>query len=130
MIECCVTECACTFISADELIMHVKSIHKPPVNYKFKCTFPACIQIFSNLYGYTRHLKNHKIDSTSRLDASSSHEDHEGNLESYDVPMKMRKFEDDVRTPLDTIDATIESDLYNMKQSAVEYTPKSKLLPE
>lgn len=121
MIACRVMECACTFTSADELIMHEKNVHRPPVNFEFKCTFPACIQIFSNLYGYTRHLKNHKFNPPLPVPTSSSSKEHEVNS-GIDIPLKIRKTEDKTVNLVDQNDTIFESDLYHMRQSAVEFT--------
>lgn len=120
MIACCVRECSCTFTSADDLILHLKSVHKPPLNFEYKCTFPACIQIFTNLYGYTKHLRNHKFNSDNNPTNSSSVE-HTVKLD-VDVPVKVRKTEANTEEIVEQNDIIFETELLQMEKSAVEFT--------
>lgn len=119
MIPCCISECTCTFESPDQMIMYLKSIHKPPVSFRYKCTFPACIQIFSNLYGYTRHLKNHKSTLPNTLPISTKK--HEANLE-LELPLKVRKTVNTKDNVVDHHKTTFEDDLSDMQKSSVAFT--------
>lgn len=64
-INCFVEECHMQFESADEYIGHLRDHHRVPSNYRFPCTYPKCLSVFSKLYPFKRHILSHRFQQAS-----------------------------------------------------------------
>ncbi|XP_058833061.1 uncharacterized protein LOC131690967 [Topomyia yanbarensis] len=117
MITCCIEECTRLFQTADELLEHVKKIHRPPAEFLYKCTFPGCIQIFSKIYGFKRHLKNHSFGVFDNVLANENIENDEALIS---VPPKTKKTQPNTINTLNNF--KFEQNLINIQKSAVEFT--------
>lgn len=109
---CCVPNCTSHFATANDLLEHVADIHKLPAEYSYRCSYPNCIQIFSNIYSFKRHLKNHKFDTPELASGSGfSHK----NIPASDPTLVI----DSERI---TSNEECQSDSNNLRTSALELT--------
>lgn len=110
-IPCCVDGCSSNLLDADKLFDHINQVHKLPAAYIYRCSYPTCVQKFSTIYSFKKHVKTHKFNTQPDQSCSTT-EFHEPVLPPPQVSA--------IETPQQ--DVGFDHDVSSLKQSALELT--------
>lgn len=110
IVPCCIPGCSRQFTTANDLLDHIAKIHKHSAEYHYRCSYPKCIQVFSNTYSFKRHVKNHKFDNALVASGNNS-QTNQPDIISIDTV-----------EPLCTENDYFQQDRNNLKTAAVELT--------
>lgn len=86
IVLCYVPDCNKKFETTTEFVQHVEKVHKLPSDNHFKCPFIDCIQVFTQLSSFQKHVNKH--DHTKHTNYSAN----ESNVQ-IDIPIKIIRLE-------------------------------------
>ncbi|XP_062539082.1 uncharacterized protein LOC134207373 [Armigeres subalbatus] len=120
LIKCCIEDCGIQFDAADKLLTHLAVDHRTPTNYRYPCSYPKCFQVFSKLYNFKRHLKNHVFPQNDTKTVPSNEDISITPLVESEPMKKVQKKE--FREPDKEPGTNITDKLNIIHKSATEFT--------
>lgn len=114
IIPCYVPVCNSVFNTTAEFLHHVEEVHKLPSDNHFKCPSLDCIQVFTKLSSFKKHVHKHDFRNHDSVEQMVQ----EPELQ-IDVPTKSIRREDE---SIIEDDVVLSNNLKWMQQSAVQFT--------
>ncbi|XP_055585933.1 uncharacterized protein LOC129738704 [Uranotaenia lowii] len=127
MYACLIIDCSRSFERASLYLKHLKTDHRVPVHYRYKCTYKDCKQIFSVFYPFKKHIMRHSASQTEtgsiNVEETSCYETQPTssgyNSTECQQPKKLKTYSD---VNIDAKDCTLSTNLKSLESAAVNFT--------